>query len=115
MATRPSKTARQQTLTEAAIDYAISCGEDSWEASGKDVEQLADMAIDSTLAGLGRPGEERDSFDRAQVIHAIRFEFDPDFEADTKLKAEANDTGLTPSKLEVLAALQARSRRPRAS
>ena len=109
MASRAPKTTRRQALTEAAIDYAISSGADLWEASGEDAEQFADMAIDSTLDALGRPGEDSDSLDRAEVVRAIRVEFDPDFEAEAKTATV--DTDLPPSKLDVLAALQARSRR----
>lgn len=111
MVTHASAHQRRTSLTEAAIDYAISCGSEIWETSGEDAEQFADMAIQSTLETLGRPSEDHDSFDRPQVIRAIRIEFDPGFEAEAK--AGETDTDLTPSKLEALAVLQARSGRSR--
>lgn len=108
MAPRTKSNQRRQALTDSAIDYAVSAGADLWEASGEDAEQFADVAIDVTLDALGRDGEDSDSFDRDQVIRAIRVEFDPDFEADTK--ATVPGTDLTPSKVEAIQVLQAKAK-----
>lgn len=66
---------RKQDLTESAIDYALSLGEEQWKMSGHDAYALAEVAIQATVDALCQSDEDESYFDHEAIENAIKADF----------------------------------------
>jgi hypothetical protein len=71
-----ARQAREQELTQSAIDWALSIIEDMHEFTQGDASALTDMAIDTAEKMLCKEDEDASWFDADAIEQAIQREFD---------------------------------------